>query len=398
MSERPVDPRSPTGFARTLVVTNDFPPRRGGIESFVLSLCREMPRDRVVVYTASMPGAHLVDAELDFPVVRDRRSILLPSRRVGREVERVFRTYECDEVLFGAAAPLGLLATRLRRVGARRIVGLTHGHEVWWASVPGTRYLLRRIGDSTDSLTYVSEFCRREIANALSPSAAARMQRLSPTVDTSRFHPGVDGAARRTALGLAPGRPVVLAASRLVKRKGHDTLIKAWPAVLASHPDAVLLIVGDGPRRRVLARMIRRRRLGAAVRMLPGVRWESMPELYAAADVFALPCRTRRFGLEPEAYGIVFLEAAASGLPIVVGRSGGAPETLTPGTAGQVVDPRSIDEVAGTVAAGAGCDQLEAESGRVALRAARPMNPDVLVSSRPMRGGGGESRPTTMRR
>lgn len=331
------------------MVTNDFPPRRGGIESFVLSLCRERLADEVVVYTASMPDADLFDAGLPFPVVRDRRSTLLPTSRVARAVEATFNEFGCTDVLFGAAAPLGLLAGSLRSAGARHIVGVTHGHEVWWAKVPVARRLLRRIGERTDTLTYVSDYCRRAIAPALSPAAAGRMRRLSPSVDTTRFHPGIDGRARRASFGISPDQPVVLAASRLIKRKGHDTLIRAWPAVLAAHPSAVLLIVGDGPRHRALTRMVRRRRLGGRVLIRPGRSWEDMPEVYAAADVFALPCRTRRFGLEPEAYGIVFAEAAASGLPIVVGASGGAPETLRPGTPGCVVDPRDVSGVAAAV-------------------------------------------------
>jgi phosphatidylinositol alpha-1,6-mannosyltransferase len=332
--------------SRTLVVTNDFPPRRGGIESFVLALCAEMSPESVVVYTASMPGSAAVDEQLPYPVVRDRTSILLPTPRVGRDVEAVMREHDCDEVIFGAAMPLGLLAPRLRRAGARRIIALTHGHEVWWAKVPLARQLLRKVGESTDVLTYVSQYCRREIAAALTPKAAARMQQLSPTADTTRFHLGVDGSSQRDGLGFSSEQPVVLAASRLVKRKGQDSLIKVWPAVLKVHPSAVLLIVGDGPRRRALSRLIARRRLGSSVRLLPGVPWEAMPELYAAADVFALPCRTRRFGLEPEAYGIAFLEAAASGLPIIVGDSGGAPETLKPGTRGRVVDPHEAEGLA----------------------------------------------------
>jgi len=327
------------------VVTNDFPPRRGGIESFVLSLCRGMAPGSVVVYTATMEGSAEVDAALDFPVVRDKRSILLPTKRLGRDVEDAMRAHSCDEVLFGAAMPLGLLAPRLRRAGARRIVAMTHGHEVWWAKLPVARGLLRRVGESVDVLTYVSEYCRRVISTALTAPAAARMQRLSPVVDTSRFHPGVDGSALRSSLGLKPGQPVVLAASRLVKRKGHDTLVKAWPAVLRSCPDAVLLIVGDGPQRRTLARMISRRKLDRSVWLLPGVAWGAMPQWYAASDVFALPCRTRRLGLEPEAYGIVFLEASAIGLPIIVGDSGGAPETLTSGVPGRLVAPRDVDEL-----------------------------------------------------
>jgi phosphatidylinositol alpha-1,6-mannosyltransferase len=137
----------------------------------------------------------------------------------------------------------------------------------------------------------------------------------------------------------------------LVARKGQDTLLAAWPAVLATHPRAVLLVVGNGPTRRRLARVAAARQVVGSVRMVAGVGWEDMPGVYSAGDVFALPCRTRLGGLEPEALGIVFLEAAASGLPVIVGRSGGAPETVVDGDTGYVVDPRSPEEVAARITA-----------------------------------------------
>ncbi len=328
-------------------MTNDFPPRRGGIESFVYGLCRGLPPESVVVYTARMPGSAQVDTSVAYPVVRDRSRTLLPTPRVALAVRDVMHVYGCDRVVFGAAGPLGLLASRMRDAGATRIVAITHGHEVWWARVPLARRLLRRIGDTTDVMTYVSDFCRREIGAALTPPAACRMVRLSPGVDLDAFRPDLDGSGWRERLGIAAGRPVVLAASRLVARKGHDVLVEAWPRVLESCPDAVLLIVGDGPCRSRLQRSISS--LREAVRMVASVPWSQMPQLYAAADVFALPCRTRRLGLEPEALGIVFLEAAATGLPVVVGRSGGAPEVVVDGETGYVVDPRSPSQVAAKI-------------------------------------------------
>jgi phosphatidylinositol alpha-1,6-mannosyltransferase len=247
--------------------------------------------------------------------------------------------------------PLGLLAARLRAVGIRRAVGLTHGHEVWWATIPGARHLLRRVGRDVDVLTYVSDYCRDRIARALDPADARSMVRLSPGVDTDVFSPATDGSALLQRLDIEPGRPVVVAASRLVARKGHDVLLEAWPRVLTDHPHAVLLIVGNGPGRRRLARAAAEPPIAGSVRMLTGLGWDDMPGAYAAGDVFAMPCRTRLGGLEPEALGIVFLEAAASGLPIVVGRSGGAPETVADGETGYVVDPRSAREVASRVCA-----------------------------------------------
>lgn len=325
-------------MSRVLVVTNDFPTRRGGIESFVLALCERMPPDQVVVYTASMPGDKEYDATLPFPVYRDPSSMLLPTPAVGRRGVEVMRRHGCDRVVFGASAPLGLLGRRFRRAGAKRIVALTHGHEVWWARVPVTRQLLRRIGDSVDVMTYVSEWCHERIAPALSREAAARMVRLSPGVDTDRFYPGCGGADVRQRLGIPADAPVVVCVARMVKRKGQDTLIRAWPAVLRELPDARLLLVGDGPQRNRLGRMVSRRGVRDSVMFVGSVRWDEVPAYMDAGDVFAMPCRSRLFGLEAEAFGIVFLEAAACGLHVLAGCSGGAPEAADVGRNGFAVN------------------------------------------------------------
>jgi phosphatidyl-myo-inositol dimannoside synthase len=179
-----------------------------------------------------------------------------------------------------------------------------------------------------DVLTYVSEWCRAAIAPALSSGARSQMVRLSPGVDPTRFHPGSGGVRVRRGLGIPEDAPVVVCLGRLVRRKGQDTLVKAWPDVLRAHPDARLLLVGEGPDRARLERLIDARRLRDSVTMVGGVNAADLPSHLDAGDVFAMPCRTRRLGLEVEAWGIVFLEALACGLPVVVGDSGGAPETI----------------------------------------------------------------------
>ncbi|MFI6825722.1 glycosyltransferase family 4 protein [Kribbella sp. NPDC050241] len=319
-----------------LVVTNDFPPRQGGIETFVRSLCDQL--DEVVVYTSRSPGDAAYDAGLPFPVVRDRTTMLLPTARVTKYAVRLMREYDADRVLFGAAAPLGLMGPALRRAGARRIVAMTHGHETWWAGVPGTRQALRRIGDAADTVTTVSSWCADQIAPALSPAAVRRMRRLTPGVDTERFFPDCGGEQVRKGLGLE-GVPLVACVSRLIPRKGQDTLIRAWPRVLAAVPSAVLLLVGGGPDRERLEGLASAVGVRSSVVFTGPVPWADIPPYVDAADVFAMPCRTRRLGFEPEALGIVTLEASATGKPVVVGDSGGAGDTVRHGETGYLVDP-----------------------------------------------------------
>jgi phosphatidylinositol alpha-1,6-mannosyltransferase len=331
---------------RTLVVTNDFPPRQGGIQTFVAALLARRPPGSVVVLASDAPGSKEHDAALPYPVVRRPTSVLLPTRRTARDAVALVREHGCDSAFFGAAAPLGLLATALRSAGVGHLVGATHGHETGWVALPGARQMMQRIARDLDVVTYISRYTRDRLAPALGDRA--RLAQLSPGVDVDVFTPAADGAAIRRRHGLGDA-PVVVCVSRLVARKGQDVLVAAWPRVLARHPDARLLLVGSGPAERSLRRAVAARGLEGSVVLTGAVPAEELPAHYAAGDVFAMPCRTRRAGLDVEGLGMVFLEAAACGRPVVAGTSGGAPEAVQEGVTGHVVDPRSPEAVAASI-------------------------------------------------
>ncbi len=339
-------------MTKVLIVTNDYPPRSGGIQSFVHALAVRLPADGVVVYAPAWAGAAEFDASLPFPVIRHPGSLMLPVPSVRDRAVALLREHGCDTVLFGAAAPLGLLAGSLRRAGARRIVALTHGHEAGWAALPGARWLFRRIGADVDVLTYLAEYFRLRLARALTPEAAARMVRLAPGVDPAGFRPGSGGSEVRKRLGIDPDRPVVVCVSRMVPRKGQDMLIRAWPRVLARHgtgggqASPLLMLVSDGPYRSKLERLAARLGVADSVLFTGPVGWDELPSYYDAGNIFAMPCRTRRGGLDVEGLGIVYLEASATGLPVVGGDSGGAPDAILDGETGYVVPGRDPAAVA----------------------------------------------------
>jgi len=338
-------------MTKVLIVTNDFPPRSGGIQSFVHNLARRLPADGVVVYAPAWDSAADFDARQLFPVVRHPRSLMLPLPETGARACALLAEYGCDTVLFGAAAPLGLLAPRLRRAGAKRIIGLTHGHEAGWAALPGPKSLLRRIGDEVDVLTYLAEYFRVRLSRALSPDAAARMVKLTPGVDPAEFRPGSGGGRVRRELGIAPNRPVVVCVSRMVPRKGQDLLLRAWPQVRAkSTGDPLLLLVGDGPYRTRLDRLAQQSGVSDSVLFTGPVSWDDLPAYYDAGNIFAMPCRTRRGGLDVEGLGIVYLEASATGLPVIGGDSGGAPDAILDGETGYVVPGRDATSLAERIA------------------------------------------------
>ena len=333
-------------MARTLLVTNDFPPRPGGIQSYLQAMTGQLPPDDLVVYAPRWRGdSHTrFDAQQPFQVVRHPTSLMLPTPAVARRAHKLLRSEACETVWFGAAAPLALLSPLLRRAGAERIVASTHGHEVGWSMLPAARQALRVIGENTDTVTYVSKYTRRRFAAAFGPNAA--LEHLPPGVDTEKFRP--DPAARaelrqRYNLG---DRPTILCLSRLVPRKGQDVLLIAMRWIRERIPGAVLVIAGSGPYEDRLRGLAEALGLGDDVVFTGRVAAAELAAHHTLADVFAMPARTRGAGLDVEGLGIVYLEASASGVPVVAGMSGGAPETVLEGETGRVVDGRRADLVA----------------------------------------------------
>jgi phosphatidylinositol alpha-1,6-mannosyltransferase len=303
------------------------------------------------VYAPKWEGDAAFDAVQPFEVVRHPTSLMIGGPQVRRRAAELARSRRAEVVIFGASAPLGLITPVLRQAGVRRAIGITHGHEAGWAALPGARQALRRIGDETDVLTYLGEYFHVRLAAALRPAAAARMTQLHPGVDAGVFKP--DPAARaliRERHGLGD-RPVVVCVSRLVPRKGQDTLLRAWPDVQRQVPGAALLIVGGGPYEQTLRRQAAQLANLESVRITGQVPQDELARYYAAGDVFAMPCRTRRGGLDVEGLGIVYLEASAAGLPVVGGDSGGAPDAILDGETGYVVGGRDVPALAARLAA-----------------------------------------------
>lgn len=345
-----------------MLVSNDFPPRPGGIQTYLHRLALVLPAGEIAVYAPDWPGAAAFDAQAPFPVVRHPGPLMLPTPPVLWRAVGLLRELRCHTVWFGAAAPLALLGPALRRAGVRRVVASSHGHEVGWSMLPPGRVALRRIGADADVVTAVSQYTRRRIASAFGPWAALEL--LPPGVDCATFRPDPSARAeirRRHRLG---DTPVVLCVSRLVTRKGQDTLVRALPAIRRHVPGATLLLVGDGPRRAALHRLTESCGVANAVVCTGPVPWSELPAYYAAGDVFAMPCRTRGHGLDVEGLGMVFLEASATGLPLVVGDAGGARETVRPGDTGDLVNGRDVAAVARAVATLLADPERAAEMGR----------------------------------
>jgi phosphatidylinositol alpha-1,6-mannosyltransferase len=321
---------------RVLLVTNDFPPRVGGIQSYLWNIYRGLGVD-VRVLAPAFRGDAAFDRASGVEVVRCPRAVAWPTPALERRIKDLSR--DADIVAFGAVLPMNLLATRVDRP----VVVHTHGFEVAWARVPVMRHALRRIGRAASVITVVSDFTARFIERAV--GGPEKIQLLRTGVDLDRFTPQVDAAVVRARYDISD-RPVVACVSRLVARKGQDRIIEAMPAVRARVPRATALIVGGGPSRARLEAKARALGAADAVVFTGEVPEQDLAAHYAAGDIFAMPCRSRYGGLEVEGLGLVYLEAQACARPAIAGDSGGAPEAIIPEETGLVVPGDSTEPLA----------------------------------------------------
>ena len=337
--------------SRILCVTNDFGPRAGGIETFVMGLIERLPFGSVIVYTSAQEDSAPYDLkwlkEFGVEVVRDKSKILLPTPGVAYCVNALVRERKITTVFFGAAAPLGLLSKGLRRAGVKEIVALTHGHEVWWSKVWPFTMAMKSISRHVNHLTYLGEFTRSAIASSVTKEAAQSMVKIAPGIDTDHFSPQ-DARELRNELGLTE-KKVIVSVGRLVHRKGQDVLIEAMPAIIKDVPEAHILMIGEGPYRSYLENRVKALGLQERVTFIGRIQYADLPRYICAGDLFVMPSRSRLAGLEVEGLGIVYLEASACGLPVIAGNSGGAPDAVLKEETGLVVDGTQKTDVAAAV-------------------------------------------------
>jgi phosphatidylinositol alpha-1,6-mannosyltransferase len=315
-----------------LLVTNDFPPKVGGIQSYLWELWRRLPPERFAVLTTPYDGAREFDAAQSFRVERTREKVLLPTRALANRIDRLAREVDAQLIVLDPALPLGRIGPRLSVPYAV----VVHGAEVSVPGrLPGSRQLLAGVLCDANHVIAAGQWVAEQAEHVVGDYLPTTV--IPPGVDPERFRPlsPDERAKARASFGLPVDGRLIVSVSRLVPRKGMDLLIWCASQLAATRPDLTVAIAGAGRDRGRLDRAVRK--TGAPVRMLGRVDDDRLPSLYGCADVFAMLCRNRWGGLEQEGFGIVFLEAAACGVPQVAGNSGGAAEAVENGETGVVV-------------------------------------------------------------
>ena len=326
-------------MVRTLVITNDLPPRTGGIQTFLHEILRRQDPESIVVLGPRQEASEAFDATAGYEIHRHDGPII-PTPGVARRAAQVAAATGATQIMLGSGMPNAHLIPFLRRYGLPTALVITHGNEAGWAQLPGGRALVYPLNQAR-AVTYLGPFTYRILSKYVKPSS--RLHQLPPGVDIDRFRPDSGGEIVRRQWGLQD-RFVIGTVTRLVPRKGVDLLIQALPTVRRSVPTAALVVAGEGPRRSELQELAVSMGVEDAVVFTGGSAPSDLPAIYDAMDVFALPTHTRKFGVDVEGLGIVFLEASASGVPILVGDSGGSADAVRPGVTGMLIgtDPDAI--------------------------------------------------------
>lgn len=360
-----------------ILVTNDFPPKVGGIQTYLWELWRRLPAGEVTVLTTPHRDAGHWDRQQPFPVYRVKEPILLPRRTTRERIRALAADTGAKLVVLDPALPLGLLGPDLDLPYAV----VVHGAEV---TVPGrlplARARLARVLNGARGVVAAGAYPATEVARLTD----GEVVEVAPGVDVDRFRP-LDPDERRAArrrLDLPEDGPLIVTASRLVPRKGMDVLIQALPHLLPHRPDLTLAVAGAGRDAKRLHTIAGRLGVARRVRFLGRVPDERLPDVYGCGDVFAMLCRNRWAGLEQEGFGIVFLEAAACAVPSVAGASGGAADAVEDGVTGVVIDrPTDALAVASTLSRLLADDPLRMAMGDAARsRAAQQFAWDDLAS------------------
>jgi phosphatidylinositol alpha-1,6-mannosyltransferase len=332
-------------FPPTLVITNDLPPRVGGAQQYTANLLSTFPPECLTVMAPAWPGWRRHDETVPYRVVRMPGRFLWPTRDVLERATALAHEAGVRAVLFTQGFPVTALGPSLAARGLP-YVALTHGYEIWMALPPGLNRSMKYALSRASRVFAISDFTAARLQGVVPPGVPLSF--ANPCVDAERFRPDVDGAAFRAGLGLN-GHKVIGCVSRFVRRKGQDILIEAMPELLRAVPEAILVLVGGGPFEPELRKLAAASPVRDRILFAGEVADHDLPSAYAASDVFAMPCRTRNLGFDFEGFGIVFLEAASTGLPVVAGRSGGAAEAVVDGETGLVVDGGDTPAVARAV-------------------------------------------------
>jgi len=348
--------------------TMNFPPDRGGIASYTGEIATHLCAmgDEVTVATFPVPGANTFDAEQPYKTIRRNfyrfelpdsrlhpvRFLLLYGLKIVTMIAHltwIARRHRIDAIHVIVWNPGALAAWAVSRLVGVPYYVTAHAREVFLRRTSRSRRLMRAVFSGARMVFAVSHYTKSILVREGVPPDHIKV--ILNGTDACKFHPNVNTSPVRKRFSL-DGRRVILTVSRLEPRKGVDLVLRGLGSLVKAFPDILYMVVGDGRERSRWTELAGELGLSEHVRFIHRIEEEEMIQLYAACDLFVLPCRELVEGgevLDAEGFGIAFLEANACGKPVVAGRSGGAVDAVKDGETGLLVDPRDEKAISGAI-------------------------------------------------
>ncbi|MFA6486403.1 MAG: glycosyltransferase family 4 protein [Candidatus Magasanikbacteria bacterium] len=337
---------------KILIVTLEYPPLVGGIASYVCDFARHIDPKDVIVYAPDTREGVRFDAANKFKTYRRNPffSLFWPRWiRAWWQIIRIVKREKIEMIHIHHILPMGYIALIIKRLFKVPYTVFLHGSDLYFSTkTPLKRSNFNRICRQAHTVVVNSQFCKQKLDSIVGELSSIKIIYPCPSddfFDISIDQKRIDQIKSELALN---GKKTIISVSRLVERKGHALFVSALELVLKKIPNAIWLIVGDGPEKKMLTEMINARGLQSVVRFLPSMPAHETAKYYHCADLFALLTHQDKDGVE-EAWGIVFLEASACGLPIIAGRSGGVEEAVLNNETGLIVDARNIKQTANSI-------------------------------------------------
>ncbi len=337
---------------KTLLLTENFPPKEGGSGRWFWELYSRLPNDKVLIVANDTPEGREFDKTHELDIVRIELEStewgLASTKGLGfywetiRKVLKLIKEHGIEEVHCGRVIPEGVIARALKLLAGARYNCFVHGEDVETAATSREHSLLVKNVCKNASMLICNSENTANIVRKLGFDSGSKCEVLHPGVDTNRFEVAAPDTSFRQQMGWS-GKRVLLTVGRLQRRKGQDFLIKSMPALLKEFPDLFYAVVGRGECYDELISLVDQHELHDNVCVYPDMDDEALIKCYQQCDIFILPNRT--IDNDIEGFGMVLVEAQVCGKPVIAGDSGGTRETMNIGKTGHIIDCSSTENL-----------------------------------------------------
>lgn len=343
---------------RTLLLTQFFPPEKGGIQNYLYNICKNLPSDKTFVFSSTPHKKEILefDQSQPFKIYRNNsqeiyQKLHLTSLSIYKETSKIVKENNIEKIFLGHFyIPYVITALILKKFKNIPYTIFTHGLEILETkNSPKSSYILKLCLKNAQNIIVTTDYLKNKIINKYyNLDLNKKIIKVPPGVNSGFFQPNLNTSSLKNKLDLK-NKKIIFTCGRLVKRKNHQLVIKALPEILKKIPNAIYLIAGIGPEEKQLKKQVEELNLENQVKFLGEIKNKDLPLYYNLADIFCMPSLYNEETGDIEGFGMVFIEAQACGTPTIGSNTGGIPDAIRNNIDGFLIDPKSSQDLASKI-------------------------------------------------